>query len=75
MTKYLQDTIAAIDLKVVMLQSLKRNWEATFKDWTIEADGPEEVIKAPGRPRSKICSDDQPAFFPARRSGKLCRNP
>lgn len=38
MTKYISDTLAAIDLKIGFLQGLRHKLEATFKDWTIEVE-------------------------------------
>lgn len=72
MTKYIQDTIEAIDLKVLQLQSIKRALEQFFKDWTIEADpGPAPI--APARPPTPRLVKPVRAVSPARPQPKANR--
>ena len=55
MTKYINDTIAALDLKIGLLQQTRRTLESTFENWTIEAEPDNREAPAPapvnGHPR------------------------
>ena len=61
MTKYIEDTLAALDLKIAMLQKMRASLAATFANWTIEVDAP--APSANGRPaaRNKSVRRSSPA--------------
>lgn len=64
MTKYIRDTIEAIDLKVLQLQSVKRSLEQCFANWTIEVDAPSVETTANGKEQM---AKGKPKRTPAKR--------